>query len=43
MDEAIVNNQILIFEHDAYTECCTVTETNGKYKVKEFWGLYEML
>jgi len=43
MDEAIANNQILIFEHDAYTECCTVTETNGKYKVKETGGLYEML
>jgi len=43
MDEAIVNNQILIFEHDTYTECCTVTETNGKYKVKETGGLYEMV
>lgn len=43
MDEAIVNNQILIFEHDAYTECCTVTESNGKYKMGEAGGLYEML
>jgi glyoxylase-like metal-dependent hydrolase (beta-lactamase superfamily II) len=43
MDEAIANNQILIFEHDAYTECCTVTETNGKYKVLEAGALYEML
>lgn len=35
LDEAIAHNQIIIFEHDAYTECCTVTESNGKYKVLE--------
>lgn len=33
LDEAVACKQILIFEHDAYTECCTVTESNGKYKV----------
>lgn len=43
MDEAITKNQILIFEHDAYTECCFVTESNGKYKMGEAGGLYEML
>lgn len=43
MDEAIAKNQILIFEHDAYTECCFVTESNGKYKMGEAGGLYEML
>lgn len=35
MDDAIANDRILIFEHDAYTECCKVTEANGKYKVLE--------
>jgi len=43
LDEAIVNNQILIFEHDAYTECCFISESNGKYKMGEAGGLYEML
>ena len=35
LDEAIAHSQIIIFEHDAYTECCTVTESNGKYKILE--------
>lgn len=43
MDEAIADNQILIFDHDAYTECCTVMETNGKYKVDKTGTLYQML
>lgn len=43
LDEAIAGNHILIFEHDAYTECCTVTESNGKYKIAETGGLYEMI
>lgn len=42
LDEAIANHQILIFEHDAYTECCTVTVNNGKYKVLETATLDEM-
>lgn len=35
LDEAIAKSQILVFEHDAYTECCTVTAENGKYRVLE--------
>jgi len=41
LDEAIANNQVLIFEHDAYTECCTVAESGGKYKVAETGTLAE--
>ena len=33
LEEAVAQNQVLIFEHDAYTECCTVTEAGGRYKV----------
>jgi glyoxylase-like metal-dependent hydrolase (beta-lactamase superfamily II) len=43
LDEAIENKQIIIFEHDAYTECCTVTENNGKYKVLETGSLNDFL
>ena len=43
MDEAIAKSQVLIFEHDAYIECCTVMEVNGKYKVSETGSLYQML
>ncbi|MEA4937273.1 MAG: MBL fold metallo-hydrolase [Paludibacter sp.] len=43
LDEAIEGNHILIFEHDAYTECCFITESNGKYKMGEAGNLYEML
>ncbi len=35
MDETISENQVLVMVHDAYTECCTVTENRGKYKVLE--------
>lgn len=35
LDEAVVHKQILIFEHDAFTEACTVKLENGKYKVDE--------
>lgn len=43
LDEAIAHNQVLFFEHDAYTECCTVTESGGKYKVAETGTLAEFL
>lgn len=33
LDEAVEKNQILIFEHDAYTECCTVKDMYGKFRV----------
>lgn len=39
LDEAVAKSQILFFEHDAYTECCTVKEVYGKYRVDESFGL----
>jgi glyoxylase-like metal-dependent hydrolase (beta-lactamase superfamily II) len=35
LDEAVEKQQILFFEHDAYTECCTVKDMYGKYRVEE--------
>jgi glyoxylase-like metal-dependent hydrolase (beta-lactamase superfamily II) len=39
LDEAVAKQQILFFEHDAYTECCTVKEMYGKYRVDESFVL----
>jgi len=33
LDEAAEKNQILFLEHDAYTECCTVSANYKKHKV----------
>lgn len=33
LDEAVEKGQILIFEHDAYTECCTVKDMYGKFRI----------
>jgi len=33
LDEAVAKEQILFFEHDAYTECCTVAANYNKHKV----------
>jgi len=35
LTEAAENAQTLVFEHDAYNECCTVQNINGKIRVKE--------
>jgi len=35
LDEAAEQNQILFFEHDAYTECCTVEAQYNKHKIAE--------
>lgn len=35
LDEAVEKNQILFFEHDAYTECCNVVANGSKHKVAE--------
>ncbi|MFV0472533.1 MAG: MBL fold metallo-hydrolase [Paludibacteraceae bacterium] len=43
MSEAAEKEQILFFEHDAYNECATVRETNGKYRVDESFTLEETL
>ena len=37
--EAVEKQQILLFEHDAYTECCTVKDMFGKYRLKESFSL----
>lgn len=45
LDEAVEKGQILFFEHDAYTECCTVKCVNGKYRIenpKSLKGLLNM-
>ncbi len=39
LEEAVEKRQILFFEHDAYTECCTVKEMYGKYRVEESFNL----
>ena len=43
LDEAVAEQQVLIFEHDAYTECCTVAESGGRYKVAQTGTLEEFL
>jgi glyoxylase-like metal-dependent hydrolase (beta-lactamase superfamily II) len=35
LQEAAEKKQILIFEHDNYTECCTVKEVNGRFRMGE--------
>ena len=39
LTEAVELQQVLIFEHDAYTECCTVKEVYGKFRVNETYDL----
>jgi glyoxylase-like metal-dependent hydrolase (beta-lactamase superfamily II) len=39
LNEASEKNQILFFEHDAYTECSTVKEMYGKYRIDESFTL----
>jgi len=43
LDEAASKNQILYFEHDAYTECCTVIAEYNKYKVDKTMKFEEAL
>lgn len=43
LEEAAAQNQILIPVHDAYTECFTVTEANGKFKVLKEGKLQEFM
>lgn len=39
LEEAVDKNQILFFEHDAYTECCTVKDMYGKFRVDSSFPL----
>ncbi len=41
LKEAAEKKQILFFEHDAYHECCTVREVNGKFRVENSFRLEE--
>ena len=43
LQEAVDKEQILFFEHDAYTECCTVKSQYNKYKVDETFRFNEVL
>lgn len=42
LDEAAVKGQFLFFEHDAYTECCTVVANYSKHKVLKTYTLEEV-
>lgn len=39
LNEAVEKKQILFFEHDAYTQCCTVKNMYGKFRVDESFRL----
>jgi len=43
LDEAVEKNQILYFEHDAYTECCTVKTDYKKHKVDKIFAFEEIV
>lgn len=43
LDEAAQKNQILVFDHDAYTDCCTVEANYNKHKVLKAYTLKEAL
>jgi glyoxylase-like metal-dependent hydrolase (beta-lactamase superfamily II) len=43
LNEAVANNYILYFEHDAYHECCSLEMTEKGIKVKETMKLEEAL
>ena len=43
LDEAASKNKILYFEHDAYTECCTVIAEYNKHKVEKKMKFEEAL
>jgi hypothetical protein len=42
LKEAVSNDYILFFEHDAQVECCTVQETEKGIRVKERFSLSEI-
>lgn len=43
MTEAALNGYILFFEHDIQYECCTVMETDKGVRLKEVFGLAEVI
>jgi len=42
LNEAVENDYILFFEHDHYTECCTLEKTQKGAKVKERFRLKDL-
>ncbi|MCL1867770.1 MAG: MBL fold metallo-hydrolase [Paludibacter sp.] len=42
LEEAAKQQQILVFEHDAYVECCKVGEVNGRIKALEMLKIEEL-
>jgi glyoxylase-like metal-dependent hydrolase (beta-lactamase superfamily II) len=42
MNEAVDNDFVLFFEHDAYTECCNLERTEKGIKVKNTFSLNEI-
>jgi hypothetical protein len=43
LQEAVEKQQILYFEHDAYTECCTIAANYNKFKVDKIFSFEEVL
>ncbi len=43
LKEAVRENQVIILVHDAYTDCCTISESYGKYRVNETFQLEEIV
>ena len=43
LDEAAAKGQILFFEHDCYTECCTVAAQYNKHKVSKAMSFEEAM
>ena len=43
LDEAASKHQVLFFEHDAYTECCTIEAQYNKHKVGKIFRLDSIL
>lgn len=42
LEEALVNNYILVFQHDEYVECCTLQMTEKGIRAKEKFGFSEI-
>ncbi|MCL2596609.1 MAG: MBL fold metallo-hydrolase [Paludibacter sp.] len=42
LNEAALQGQILVFQHDAYTECCKVADVNGRIKAIEIFDFKEL-
>jgi glyoxylase-like metal-dependent hydrolase (beta-lactamase superfamily II) len=43
LDEAVEKSQILFFEHDSYTECCTIATNYKKHKIGKILSFDEAI